>query len=179
MDTLEKLRFPIGKYEWSTEPPSEDKKIKLLATLKEIPTLLRKETKDLTFEQLQTPYREDGWTIAQVVHHLADSHTHAYLRCKHALLENTPSIKDYAEVDWANIEDAREIDLSSSLLILEGIHNRWITFFSSLTGEQFKREYLHPERSKKYPIYVVMELYTWHSLHHLEHIRVLKNKKGW
>ena len=136
------------------------------------------EVEGLKESELKTPYREGGWTIAQVVHHLADSHSHAYLRSKHAFLELTPKIKDYTESEWAKLEDALSTDVSPSILMLKGIHQRWVAFFESLSESEFEQEYHHPERSKKYPLYIVMKLYAWHSMHHLEHIRSLKKRLG-
>ena len=170
------LQYPIGKFEWTTTLPSSKEKKEILDVLKNFPALVEREVEGLKENELQTPYREGGWTIAQVVHHLADSHSHAYLRSKHALLESTPKIKDYAEAEWAKLEDASSSDVSPSILILKGVHKRWVAFFESLSKSQFENEYHHPERSKNYPLYIVMKLYAWHSMHHLEHIRSLKKR---
>ncbi|MGB2341580.1 MAG: YfiT family bacillithiol transferase [Flavobacteriaceae bacterium] len=170
------LQYPIGKFEWTTTQPSSKEKKEILDVLKNFPALVEREVEGLKENELQTPYREGGWTIAQVVHHLADSHSHAYLRSKHALLESTPKIKDYAEAEWAKLEDASSSDVSPSILILKGVHKRWVVFFESLSESQFENEYHHPERSKNYPLYIVMKLYAWHSMHHLEHIRSLKKR---
>ena len=178
MDSIKNLKYPIGKYKWSSSQPAAEQKRNLLDVLINFPEQLWEEVEGLNETQLQTPYREDGWST-QVVHHLADSHTHAYLRCKHALLEKRPEIKDYTEADWATLEDATSNDLSPSLSILEGIHSRWAKFFKSLSDDEFNLEYNHLERSKNYPLYIVFELYTFHSLHHLEHIRVLKENMDW
>ena len=179
MDSIENLKYPIGKYKWSSSQPTAEQKRNLLEVLINFPEQLREEVEGMNETQLQTPYREGGWSVAQVVHHLADSHAHSYLRCKHALLEKQPEIKDYTEADWASLEDATSNDLSPSLSIIEGIHSRWAKFFKSLSEDEFNLEYNHPERSKNYPLYIVLELYTWHSLHHLEHIRVLKKNMDW
>ena len=179
MTDLEKLRFPIGDFEWIDQPPATLEKRRTLAILLEAPKLFRKEVEGLNESQLLTPYRAGGWTVAQVIHHLADSHAHAYLRCKHAALEQTPKIKGYNEGDWASIEDACSANVSPSLSMLDGIHHRWVSFFKSLNPDQFRLEYFHEEYAKKYPLYIVMNLYSWHSMHHLEHIRGLKKKMGW
>ncbi len=179
MNSLDLLRYPTGKFVWPTTQPTLEDKSKALSILKDFPKLLKEEVSSLNENQLRTPYREGGWTVAQVVHHLADSHSHAYLRCKHALLEDAPKIKDYTESDWAKLDDASASDLSPSLSILEGIHQRWVSFFSKLSSSQMERTYYHPERSKVYPLYVVLGIYSWHSMHHLEHIRVLKKMKDW
>ena len=178
MNPLDLLRFPTGKFVWPAAQPSLEDKSKALSILKDFPKLLKEEVSSLNENQLRTPYREGGWTVAQVVHHLADSHSHAYLRCKHALLEDTPKIKDYTESDWAKLDDASASDVSPSLSIIDGIHHRWVSFFSKLSSSQMERTYYHPEGSKEYPLYVVLAIYSWHSMHHLEHIRVLK-KKNW
>ena len=174
MTPLDLLRYPKGKFEWPAAQPSIEDRNKALSILKDFPKLLKEEVSSLNESQLQTPYREGGWTVAQVVHHLADSHSHAYLRCKHALLEDTPKIKGYTETDWAEQEDATSSDLSPSLSIIEGIHHRWVSFFNKLSTTQMERTYFHPEGSKEYPLYVVLAIYSWHSKDHLEHIRVLK-----
>ena len=174
MNPLDLLRYPTGKFVWPTAQLSLKDKSKALSILKDFPKLLKEEVNSLNENQLRTPYREGGWTVAQVVHHLADSHSHAYLRCKHALLEDTPKIKDYTESDWAKLDDASASDVSPSLSIIDGIHHRWVSFFSKLSSSQMERTYYHPEGSKEYPLYVVLAIYSWHSMHHLEHIRVLK-----
>ena len=174
MNPLDLLRYPTGKFVWPTAQPSLEDKGRALSILKDFPKLLKEEVSSLNENQLRTPYREGGWTVAQVVHHLADSHSHAYLRCKHALLEDTPKIKDYTESDWAKLDDASASDVSPSLSIIDGIHNRWVSFFSKLSSSQMERTYYHPEGSKEYSLYVVLAIYSWHSMHHLEHIRVLK-----
>jgi len=112
---LDLLSYPTGKFEWPTAQPSIEDISKAISILKEFPKLLKEEVSSLNESQLQTPYREGGWTVAQVVHHLADSHSHAYLRCKHALLENSPKIKGYTETDWAEQEGATSSDLSPTI----------------------------------------------------------------
>ncbi len=179
MDTLEKLRYPIGNFNRKEEQPSVEKKNEMIQFLRNFPSLLKTEVESLNEEQLKTPYRPEGWTIAQLIHHLADSHSHAYLRSKHAFLESTPQIKGYEESEWAELKDATDTNIIPSLSILEGLHHRWASFFNSLSPNEFEQEYLHSEGFKKYPLHVVLSLYTWHSKHHLEHIRVLKKIKNW
>ena len=123
MNPLNLLRYPTRKFVWPTAQLSLKDKSKVLSILKDFPKLLKEEVSSLNENQLRTPYREGGWTVAQVVHHLADSHSHAYLRCKHALLEDTPKIKDYTESDWAKLDDASASDVSPILSIIDGIHH--------------------------------------------------------
>tara|TARA_B100000767_G_scaffold238381_1_gene233092 strand:- start:4869 stop:5288 length:420 start_codon:yes stop_codon:yes gene_type:complete len=131
------LQYPIGKFEWTTTQPASKEKKEVLAVFKNFLAPLEL-VEGLKENELQTSYREGGWAIAQVVHHLADSHSHTCLRSKHALLESTPKIKDYAEANWAKLEDASSSDISPSILILKGIHKRWVAFFESLTESQFE-----------------------------------------
>lgn len=179
MDNLKKLRYPIGKFHRKEQQPSVLEKNKMIEFIRDFPLILKNEVENLNANQLNTPYRPEGWTLSQLIHHLADSHSHAYLRSKHAFLEPTPKIKGYEEAEWAQLKDAMDINIAPSLSILEGVHYRWASFFNSLSDKEFEQEYLHSEGMIKYPLHVVLDLYTWHSKHHLEHICVLKKLKGW
>ena len=172
---LLKLTYPIGKFEWPENPTSEaiNQGIK---RIEEFPKKLKAAIAGLSKDTLQNCYRPEGWNITQVVHHLADSHMHSYLRFKHAILEDTPSIKDYQEANWAKLPDASSTDLSYSLDLITALHKRWTLFLKSLTPEELNRSYFHPERSKHYPLNPTILIYAWHGEHHLEHIKnAIKN----
>ena len=167
----EKLKFPIGKFEWIEEPNSTQIE-SAFQVLSNFPQRLKEALAGTTEKDLLKHYRTEGWNIAQVVHHLADSHLHSYLRMKHAVLEIQPHIKDYNEADWATLPDATNTEISYSLELLNALHKRWTVFLKQLDTEQLKRSYFHPERNKFYPVGTTILLYAWHCEHHLEHIKI-------
>lgn len=171
-------RYPIGKF---VAPPALDVALiqGQLAGIAELPALMRVAVAGLHDAQLDTPYREGGWTPRQVVHHVADSHMHAYARTKHALTEELPTIKGYEESDWAALVDGRTLPVEPSLQILEGLHLRWVTLLRSLGEEQWRREYLHPQYQSRWPVWKVVALYEWHSRHHVAHITGLRGRSDW
>jgi hypothetical protein len=170
----EKLKYPIGKFQW-IENPSQSQLENAIAILTSFSEDLEKIVSGLSEEILNKHYRPGGWTIAQVVHHLADSHMHCYLRMKHATLEDKPAIKDYNEGNWANTEDGTSTNISSSLDLIKALHKRWVVFLNSLEKQQWKRSYFHPEREKFYPLDTTVLLYAWHCEHHLAHIQQALN----
>ena len=172
---LLKLTYPIGKFEWPENPTSESIN-QGIKRLEEFPKKLKIAIAGLSKDTLQNCYRPEGWNIVQVVHHLADSHMHSYLRFKHAILEDTPSIKDYEEANWAKLPDASSTDLSYSLDLITALHKRWTLFLKSLTPEELNRSYFHPERSQHYPLNTTILIYAWHGEHHLAHIENAKKK---
>jgi hypothetical protein len=170
------LRFPIG--EWISpallSPADRSTLIDELATL---PALLRAASAGLTEAQLNTPYRPGGWTLRQLVHHLADSHLNGYVRAKLALTEETPTIKPYDEARWAELPDsAAPIDVS--LRIIESVHERWVTLLRALPAEAFARTYHHPESGRQ-SLDASLSNYAWHGRHHLAHLTQLKERNGW
>lgn len=169
------LQYPIGRFEWQTQL-SKKSRVEAMKTLAAFPNKL--ETLLNTFPKalLEKRYRPNGWTATQVIHHLADSHMHSFLRCKHALLESTPHIKDYQEKDWANTPDATEASVKFSISLLAALHKRWVVFFEALNEDDFQKVYYHPERDKNYPLDTVLALYAWHGEHHLAHLQnIIKN----
>jgi hypothetical protein len=175
---LEKLRYPIGKFiapeQYSTEYLLQ--KINEIATF---PERLKSEVLHLTDEQLDTPYRKDGWTIRQVIHHCADSHINCFIRIKWALTEENPIIKFYHEDRWADLHDNLTMPIASSLLLLEGLHFRLAYLMKSLSNEDLKKSFIHPEHSKEFKIEEIIGTYAWHGNHHLTHITELKKTKAW
>ncbi len=176
--TLDELKFPVGKFvkpeEYTTDVLAE-----CIAIIFNFPNQLKKEVETLTDEQLNTPYRPDGWTIRQVVFHCADSHMHSLLRLKFTLTEDKPTIKPYAQDVWAELVDSKLIPIEPALLILQGVHTRWTAILHTLTPAQFEREYIHPEYGKHFSLYEATALYAWHCKHHLAHITNLKKEKSW
>jgi len=149
-----------------------------IATLSALPENLRAAVYGLNESQIDTPYREGGWTIRQLVHHVADSHMNAYVRTRLALTEDWPTIKAYDEKNWAELTDARTLPIEVSLELLESLHRRWVALFESLSEEQWQRGYNHPENGRQ-KLAEVLAVYDWHSRHHVAHIVALRKSRGW
>lgn len=174
----EDLRFPIGHY----SPPSDISETQIqewIEVLNEAPGILRKTVEGLSTEQLDTPYRDGGWTIRQVVHHLVDSHINALIRFRLALTEDKPTIRPYNEAVVAELPDAKHGDIALSLDILDLIHQKLLLVIKAITPEQMAREFVHPEYGDVYRVDYYIGNYAWHSSHHIAHITQLKAKKGW
>jgi hypothetical protein len=149
-----------------------------IQTLRLLPERMRAAVSGLTDAQLDTPYREDGWTLRQVVHHVADSHANAYVRFKLALTEDWPTIKTYDEAAWASLSDSRWLPVESSLLLITALHGRWVELLDSLCDEDFHKGYNHPVSGRQ-NLAKALALYEWHSRHHTAHITRLRSQKGW
>lgn len=175
---LEQLKYPIGKYK-KADSISKELLNAWISELESFPKNLASEVELLSDEQLDTPYRPEGWTIRQVVHHCADSHMNSLMRFKLALTEDQPTIKPYREEKWAELEDSSVMPIASSLLMIEGIHNRWTYLLSKLTDEQLSRVFIHPDHGKSIRIDENVGLYAWHCRHHLAHITETKKRYGW
>ncbi len=171
------LRYPIGPL---TVPDvvSGPTRLQLLASIKSLPVRLRAVVAGLDDRQLDVPYRPGGWTVRQVVHHLADSHMHAYIRCKLALTEDNPTIKPYAEAEWAELTDS-ERPIAGSLALLDHLHDRWTALLSGLAADQFSRTYFHPGSQAKVTLDGVVATYAWHGSHHVAHLTELRRREGW
>jgi hypothetical protein len=169
-------RYPVGVFE-APASISADERTGAVATLAELPEQLRNAVDGLSSAQLSTPYREGGWTLRQVVHHVADSHMNAFIRVKLALTEDWPKVKSYDEAAWAKLHDMAA-PVEWSLELVEALHARWVMLLQSLDEQQWQRGYLHPEDGR-----VTVELsaltYAWHSRHHVAHITHLRAKEGW
>ncbi len=170
---LEKLKFPIGKFVAPKEI-SRDFIQEWISVINDFPTKLKEEVDALTEEQLNTTYRPNGWTIRQVVHHCADSHMNSLTRFKLALTEENPSIKPYFEERWAELADSATMSIVPSLLMIEGIHQRWTVLLKNLTDEQLSRMFIHPEQGKTFRLDENIGVYAWHCNHHLAHIQLAK-----
>lgn len=171
------LHYPIGKFEAPREV-TETHRRELIASIAGAPARLREAISGLAPEQLATPYRPDGWTVRQTVHHLADSHLNGYVRCKLALTEAEPAIKTYAENLWAELADGRAADPAISLSLLDALHERWVMLLRALSPEHFARTLRHPEWGLL-RLDVVLALYEWHGRHHTAHITALRRRSGW
>lgn len=176
MQELQDLRYPIGRF---TPPASSDPALRAeqISTLRLLPAELQAAVSDLTPSQLDTPYREGGWTVRQLVHHVADSHANAYVRTKLALTEDWPTIKPYDEASWARLPDSR-LQIDGSLAMIAAMHERWVTLFESLADADFERGYNHPENGQQ-TLATVLALYAWHSRHHTAHIISLRARRNW
>ena len=174
--TMDELRYPIGKFNPSQEISIKNRK-KWIKTIRRFPKKIRAAVKKLNDEQLDTPYRPGGWTIRQVVHHVADSHINSYVRFKWTLTEDTPEIKAYEQEGWAELPDAKTGPIKPSLTILEGVHQRWYQLLKSMSDEDFARELTHPEWDFKLSLNRMLSLYAWHCKHHLAHITNLTSSE--
>jgi hypothetical protein len=166
--TDEQMRYPIGKFKPPVSYTTEDLR-HWITIIKEFPGRLRHAIIGLTEKQLDTPYRTGGWTIRQVVHHVADSHMNCVVRFKLALTENNPIVKPYEEADWALLPDYR-LPVEPSLRILEGLHQHWAALLENFTEEEWNRTFLHPSSGETIPLKKALALYAWHSKHHLAHV---------
>ena len=171
------LRYPIGKFHFDGSL-SEDQKQKFLDDIAHAPAHLRAAVKGLSEQQLDTPYRPDGWTVRQLAHHVPDSHLNAYVRFKLALTEEEPTIKPYAEDRWALLADTQATPVEVSLAMLDSLHDRWVRLMRSFNPDDWKRTFHHPERGVV-SLKMNLAMYAWHGRHHVAHITSLRERKGW
>ncbi len=170
-------RYPIGKFEMPAQitPQLRQKAIDSIAST---PAKLRAAVALLSEAQLDTPYREGGWTVRQVVHHVPDSHLNAYIRLKLALTEDKPTIKPYDEASWAKLADSKTTPITISQALLDAVHTRWDHLWRSLQPADFSRQLVHPEHGDRTVDWLLF-LYEWHGRHHTAHVTELRKKKGW
>ncbi|GJQ20994.1 MAG: putative metal-dependent hydrolase [Bacteroidia bacterium] len=174
---VEDLRYPIGRFKAVRDLSASDRKT-LIAQIAAAPNEVRKAVAGMNDVQLDTPYRDGGWTVRQVVHHLADSHMNAYIRFKLAVTEEHPTIKPYDETAWARLPEAAGAPVDISLDLLESLHRRWVMFLDDLKPEDFRRTVNHPENGTM-TLETILQLYAWHGRHHVAHITSLRKRKGW
>ena len=173
----EDLRYPVGK--WVRLPVVDaDAVATMIQQVASAPAELSAAVKGLSDTQLDTPYREGGWTPRQIVHHIADSHMNAYVRFKLGVTEENPTIKPYDEKSWAETVDAKTAPVDVSLPVIEGVHKRWVQFLRSLDGQAFARTVFHPEHGSM-KLTDLLQLYAWHGRHHTAHITGLRQRQGW
>ncbi|MFN8572446.1 MAG: putative metal-dependent hydrolase [Gemmatimonadaceae bacterium] len=172
------LRYPVGRF--APPPTTVDASWRrdAIASIAAAPAALRRAVQGLTNDQLATPYRPDGWTVRQVVHHVFDSHLNAYARLRLALTENQPTIRPYDESAWAELPDAKSMDVEVSLQLLELLHRRFVALWESMAPEAFARMYVHPE-SGAHSLDYLLAMYEWHGRHHVAHITTLRTRERW
>ena len=172
---LEQQKYPIGRYSRpETVTPQLIKE--WISALKALPSWLDACIENLDESHYVIPYREGGWTIQQVIHHIADSHMNAYVRLKLALTEDQPTIKPYDENAWANMPDTNLTPVNVSVTMLHALHRRMVIILDNMKAEDWERSYFHPEHNRLFPIWEMVALYAWHGRHHVAHIMQLKNK---
>ena len=170
------LRYPVGRFSPSaTSTPSL--RAEQIETLCQLPERLRSAVSGLNDGQLDTPYRDGGWTVRQVVHHFADSHANSYIRFKLALTEDAPTIKPYDEAAWACLPDSR-MPIAPSLEFVSGVHARLVTLLQAMSEADYRRGFIHPERGRM-TLANNLALYAWHSRHHVAHVTNLRARMGW
>lgn len=170
-------RYPIGKFHFDG-PPSEEQRASFINDIEHTPVAMRAAIKDLSPQQLDTPYRDGGWTVRQVAHHVPDSHMNAYMRFKLALTEDEPTIKPYAEDRWAQLADTQSTPVEVSLALLESLHQRWVRLLHSLKPEDWKKTFRHPELGLV-SLERNLASYAWHGKHHVAHITELRKRMAW
>ena len=171
------LRYPVGEF----NPPAiitPEMRRPAIDAIAALPAKMRDAVQGLSDSQLDTPYRPGGWTVRQVVHHVADSHMNAYIRMKLALTEDNPAIKPYDEDAWAPLADSA-LPIEISLKLLDALHARWTALYRSLASGQFARSFLHPELDGPQTLDRQLQMYAWHSRHHVAHITRLREREGW
>lgn len=168
-------RYPIGR--WTVPDTAPETRARLTAAIAEAPERLRAAVAGLTDAQLDTPYRDGGWTVRQLVHHVADSHMNAYLRFKKALTEAAPPITAYDEKRWAELPDSR-LPIEVSLTLLDALHARWTALLAAMTDADLDRPYRHPEMGEV-PLRTALGIYGWHGAHHTAHVTALRERMGW
>lgn len=172
------LRYPIGKRQSPGRTLTDDERSALIDAIEAHPGNMRAAVEGLTDEQLDTPYREGGWTARQVVHHVVDSHLNAYVRFKLAVTEDDADIRSYDEGAWAELPDGKLAPVEGSLAILDALHARWVSFLRALSASDFTRTLRYPERGEV-TVDHLLEIYGWHAPHHEAHITSLRERNGW
>ncbi len=171
------LRYPIGKYE--PKPYSERQKNNWLNDIKFLPQSLENSLLNLNEAQQHTPYREGGWTVKQVVHHVADSHINAYCRFKLGLTEVTPTIRPYEEQLWAELSDTHHLPTNVSITLLYALHTRWYELLKHIKEEEWQRSIVHPSADTPWTLWHLLGMYAWHGRHHVAHVTSLRERHGW
>jgi hypothetical protein len=171
-------RYPIGKFQ-GPSTISRQQREQWIATIDEAPRQMREAVKGLSEQQLDTPYREGGWTVRQVVHHVPESHMNAYIRYKLALTEDTPTIKPYREDKWALLPDIHVTPVEISLQLLAALHVRWVNLMKVMPDQDWSRKFYHPEMGKYVDLQTALATYAWHGRHHIAHITTVRKNQGW
>ena len=177
-NNMEHLKYPTGRYQ---KPDAHDSRLQKewISVLKALPSWMDACIENLDEHQLQVPYREGGWNIQQVVHHVADSHMNAYIRLKLALTEDNPTVKPYDEGAWAELIDTKVVPVNVSVTMLHAMHRRMVALLEHMQPSDWERTYYHPEQKRNFPVWEMVALYAWHSRHHTAHIRQLRERMNW
>ncbi|MBS1644816.1 MAG: putative metal-dependent hydrolase [Bacteroidetes bacterium] len=175
---MEQYSYPIGRFQASDQFQPEQVN-NWLDSLEALPKWLEIIIENLDAAQLASPYREGGWSMEQVIHHLADTHMNAFIRCKLTITENLPTVKPYDEKLWAETPEISTVPVNVSITLLHALHRRWIALLQTFDEADWKRQYFHPESQQQVSLWQVIELYAWHSRHHMEQLRGLKERMGW
>ena|SRR5579859_2121178 len=170
-------RFPIGKFHYEGAP-TKSLRQKFIGEIERTPAAIRAAVQGLSPQQLDTPYREGGWSVRQVVHHVPESHMNAYIRFKLALTEDEPTIKPYEQDRWAKLADVQTTPIEVSLALLESLHERWVRLLGALGEDDWKRSFIHPEMGVV-PLEKNLALYAWHGKHHTAHVTELRKRMNW
>ncbi len=170
-------RYPIGKFAYDG-PPSEEQRKKFMDDIAKAPAALRAAVQGLSPQQWETPYRDGGWRVRQVVHHVPESHMNAYIRFKLALTEDEPTIRPYMEDRWAELADVQSTAPEISLALLDSLHTRWVSLLKTIKPEEWKRTFNHPERGVV-SLENNLAMYAWHGRHHVAHVTELRKRMGW
>ena len=177
-DALELLRYPIGRF-IAPETYTEAGTKSWIAIIEILPSWLDSLIENLDEAHLQTAYRPGGWTVQQVIHHMADSHMNAFVRVKLALTEDVPTVKPYDEQKWAETAEIETVPVNVSITLLHALHRRWAALLRSFTAAEWERTYFHPESGEQVPLWRITAMYAWHCRHHMEQVRSLRNRSGW
>ncbi len=176
------LSYPIGKEDeakYFNSPYDENIKNELLMDIKMLPAKLEQAIQNLDEHQLETPYRPGGWTVKELIHHIADSHMNAYIRFKLGLTEQNPTIKTYDQDAWARLTDTKNLPVNISSTLLHALHTRWYQFMLDITEDEWQQTVYHPERQKTLTLWNLLKIYSWHSRHHTAHITNLRERMKW
>jgi uncharacterized damage-inducible protein DinB len=176
METAD-IRYPIGKFSPQQTLTTSERAV-CIEQIAESPSKLRATVSGLSESQIDTPYRDGGWTVRQIVHHLPDSHMNAYIRFKLAVTEQNPTIKPYEQQLWAELSDARTSPIEHSFALLESLHQRWVAFLQSLQKSDFAKRFIHPE-SGEHDLDWLLQMYAWHGRHHTAQITECRKRMKW
>lgn len=174
---MQSLQYPIGKY--VEQPYSDAQRKEWLLDIQSLPEHLEHEIVNFDAAQFDMPYRDGGWTVKQLIHHVADSHMNAYTRFKLGITENNPTIKTYDEKEWAKLSDSANLPVNISITLLHALHIRWVEVLMAMTEADYKREVYHPEHKTHLSLWYLLGMYAWHGKHHVAHVTSLRERQGW
>ncbi len=174
---MEDLSYPIGRY--VPQPYSDDQLKERLMSIMFLPKELENAIQNLDEYQIETPYRPDGWTVKQLINHIADSHMNAFIRFKLGLTEDNPTIKPYNQDAWVNLNDTKIVPINVSITLVHALHARWAALLNGISSADLERTVFHPEQKKEITLWHMLGLYAWHGKHHVKHITALRERMKW